>query len=262
VILALGSHSEDVRTLQTVLKSLGFYADELDGEFGPKTELAVRQFQVARGLVSDGIVGSKTWTEVLKPLSEVLMRIASADHLGPVRPFPRERCFPLRCLQDGRKPVVTSGHKVRNPDRPKHYGVDLFYAYKAGDQPMKIGDGGRTARWWIPQNTWSIAPFAGRIVIAGDSATGKRVWLAHPSGWNAGFFHLDMLAGNVVGDELELGHDIGRVFHNPSPDPDAIHLHFELYWGDIVDDVKHGRYPHGTVDPELMLATTPYLAAA
>lgn len=260
MILALGSRSEDVRTLQTVLKSLGFYAGAVDGEFGPKTELAVRQLQVSRGLVSDGIVGSKTWTEVLKPSSEVLVRIASADHLGPVRPFPRERCFPLRCLQDGRKPVVTSGHKARNADRGNHYGVDLMYAWKSTDAPKKIGDSGRTPKWFVPENTFAIAPFAGTIVFAGNSPTGMRVWLKHESGWNAGFFHMDLLKV-VPGNVLELGADVGRVNDSPRGD-DPDHLHFELYWGDIVYDVKHGLYPHGTVDPELMLATTPYLATA
>lgn len=38
-----------------------------DGIFGPGTEARVRAFQGARGLVSDGIVGPKTWVEIDKP---------------------------------------------------------------------------------------------------------------------------------------------------------------------------------------------------
>lgn len=36
--------------------------------FGPRTELAVRRYQQAHGLVVDGVVGPKTWTEIRKAL--------------------------------------------------------------------------------------------------------------------------------------------------------------------------------------------------
>lgn len=244
-----GSTGDDVKALQAALRSKG-YSVSIDGAYGPQTEAAVMAFQRDHGLSIDGIVGPMTWEAVL----------------GPPRPmsrppYPSDRCFPLRCLRDGRKPVVTSGHRDSNPSRPNHYGCDLFYAYKEGiDPPKKIGDSGRTKKWWLPEETYAVAPFEGRVVLAGWSATGFRVWLEHDTGWKAGFFHLDKL-GVTVGARIGKGESIGRCNDNPVDKGDADHLHFELYWGDIVSDAAHGHYPRGTVDPEPMLSNTPYLPA-
>ena len=56
-----GSVGEDVKVLQRALRRAGFDPGPVDGEFGPVTTAAVRDFQAARGLVVDGIVGPQTW---------------------------------------------------------------------------------------------------------------------------------------------------------------------------------------------------------
>ena len=53
--LKKGSKGDEVVTLQ---KALGITAD---GDFGPKTEAAVKEYQRTHNLVADGIVGAKTW---------------------------------------------------------------------------------------------------------------------------------------------------------------------------------------------------------
>lgn len=53
---------DDVKELQKILKSLGYYKDKKDGIFGINTERAVISYQKARGLTPDGAVGKNTAT--------------------------------------------------------------------------------------------------------------------------------------------------------------------------------------------------------
>lgn len=56
-----GCRGSDVKTLQTQLKSLGYYkTGSVDGIFGSLTDAAVRQFQRAAKITVDGVVGPQT----------------------------------------------------------------------------------------------------------------------------------------------------------------------------------------------------------
>lgn len=56
-----GDANGAVVDLQTQLRLLGYFQGGIDGIFGPLTDASVRAFQADRGLVSDGIVGPRTW---------------------------------------------------------------------------------------------------------------------------------------------------------------------------------------------------------
>lgn len=62
--LRLGSKGDDVKYLQEALNYHG-YTVTVDSIFGKKTEAAVKQFQKSRKLTVDGIVGQKTWKELI-----------------------------------------------------------------------------------------------------------------------------------------------------------------------------------------------------
>ncbi|BAU08562.1 peptidoglycan-binding protein [Fischerella thermalis CCMEE 5330] len=64
-ILGFGHTGDTVRVLQRLLRSNG-YRIQVDGIFGALTESAVKAFQNRRNLVSDGIVGQRTWRELTK----------------------------------------------------------------------------------------------------------------------------------------------------------------------------------------------------
>jgi peptidoglycan hydrolase-like protein with peptidoglycan-binding domain len=59
-MLRVGSRGSDVTRLQRSLNAAGFNAGGADGIFGQRTANAVRAFQRARGLSSDGVVGANT----------------------------------------------------------------------------------------------------------------------------------------------------------------------------------------------------------
>ncbi len=60
VLSKLGSRGDEVRRIQTKLRSLGFFNGSIDGIYGVKTQSAVRQFQKSVGITADGIAGKKT----------------------------------------------------------------------------------------------------------------------------------------------------------------------------------------------------------
>ena len=66
----LSSYKPTNRHIQTALKNAGFYQGNIDGEVGPMTREAIRQFQNNNGLAVDGKVGPKTWALLSKYLEE------------------------------------------------------------------------------------------------------------------------------------------------------------------------------------------------
>jgi peptidoglycan hydrolase-like protein with peptidoglycan-binding domain len=61
--IQVGSTGADVRWAQYLLVRRLILSDatQIDGNFGPKTEAAVKEFQQSAGLTVDGIVGPLTW---------------------------------------------------------------------------------------------------------------------------------------------------------------------------------------------------------
>jgi peptidoglycan hydrolase-like protein with peptidoglycan-binding domain len=59
--LKQGSKGDAVRALQNALKARGYDPGEVDGDFGPATTKAVKEFQGDYDLDVDGIAGPNTW---------------------------------------------------------------------------------------------------------------------------------------------------------------------------------------------------------
>ncbi len=63
-ILKYGMSGPDVELLQLGMQRSGYYADNPDGIFGPRTQNALRRFQASFGLTPDGIAGEKTYAQL------------------------------------------------------------------------------------------------------------------------------------------------------------------------------------------------------
>jgi peptidoglycan hydrolase-like protein with peptidoglycan-binding domain len=79
IVLSKGSEGEDVEKLQKNLNGLNYNCGTPDGDFGSKTESAVKAFQKAYNLTVDGVAGSKTLgkiDEVVKKLQSDLNKLS------------------------------------------------------------------------------------------------------------------------------------------------------------------------------------------
>jgi hypothetical protein len=70
--LRRGAKGKAVAELQKRLAEFGCAPGPIDGDFGPRTQAAVRRFQERHGLAVDGVVGPKTWDRLgIKVSSDV-----------------------------------------------------------------------------------------------------------------------------------------------------------------------------------------------
>jgi len=54
----------DPQKVQKALKAAGYYNGAIDGKLGTGSQSAIRKFQVENELVSDGIIGKRTWARL------------------------------------------------------------------------------------------------------------------------------------------------------------------------------------------------------
>lgn len=80
-----GDKGELVAELQTYLAQLGFAPGTVDGDFGPKTERAVIEFQKLYKLAPDGIVGPLTIEALAEALKVVVTPSAAATNAAHER---------------------------------------------------------------------------------------------------------------------------------------------------------------------------------
>lgn len=105
-VLQRGSSGPEVAALQYFLRHHG-HDIPADGLFGPVTEQAVRDFQSARGLTVDGLVGGQTWPALVQGV--VLQRGSSGEAVRAAQVLLLEKFGYAEIVVDGLFGGVTEG---------------------------------------------------------------------------------------------------------------------------------------------------------
>jgi murein DD-endopeptidase MepM/ murein hydrolase activator NlpD len=179
-----GKDDEVVRWVQLKLRI------QADGDFGPQTLAAVREFQRSHGLAPDGIIGPLTWGALL----------------GNV---PRAAQSPLRsgdaCI--AANPVVTDSFGAPRSGGRTHQGIDVMARYGSPVYALRSGTVQRSYHNRL----------GGLAIILSDDR-GNQFYYAHQS------------ANLVrAGQRVSRGDVIGRVGTSGNARGTPPHVHFE-YW--------------------------------
>lgn len=141
-MLTYPSQGTDVQTLQTRLNEkppTKLPKLVVDGIFGLKTLARVKEFQTNQGLVSDGIVGPKTWEKLLEqnqvivpPYTDFICGTADSNN-GSIASFIQQQFVAFR--QSSAAPTVRMGFA---PRRSIVGGAPSAVTYSSNSSPIRM----------------------------------------------------------------------------------------------------------------------------
>jgi peptidoglycan hydrolase-like protein with peptidoglycan-binding domain len=151
--LSIGATGADVKRLQRLfveIKDLNY--DQIDGNFGPVTQGAVKGFQAGESLTVDGIVGPQTWSKLPADPNTPLLTEGSS---GPV----------VTALQKGLKTYSAQNPAADPGPIDGVFGSRTAAAVRAyqTDRGVPVDGVVGDLTWWVPAGAAgaTLASFAG-----------------------------------------------------------------------------------------------------
>ena len=195
-VLKKGSKGPAVVTLQEFLKITA------DGDFGPKTESAVKSWQKKNGLVSDGVVGPKTWAA---------MGILNTDNA--------ENLEVAKALEI-KKHYMPVGTYFPGPVKKQW----IFLHHTAGwEDPYQVAD------MWARDNRGNVATefiLGGQSVRNGNTKYDGELIQCFPEGgygWHTGTGNSVMHRNSVAIEVCNMGQIVnGKTYVNTPADPSQV----------------------------------------
>jgi len=195
--LRRGDRSETVAQLQRLLNQKRASTPPLqaDGDFGPRTERAVCNFQGKARLTADGIVGPETWRA---------LGVRQSPSRPAARPAPRwlqiAQQEETRCVREvagsQHNPRIVEYHQTTSSraSTDETPWCSAFVNWCMGQAGL-VGTNRANARSWLNWGQALAAPRYGCVTV---------LWRGSPSGWqgHVGFYvretssHVYLLGGN------------------------------------------------------------------
>ncbi len=188
-IIRRGNHGWDVAAVQFMLRRRGFNPGSVDGGFGVGTLTAVKRFQGARGLPTDGRVGKRT----LRALRHARRSTGGGGSTGGGAPI-----GPVRFLRPVPGPAGDGFGWVSGRN---HTGIDF---------PAPMGTSiGAAGRGVVTFAGWNSGGYGNLMVVR--HRLGYETWYAHMSGFAVG-------AGASVAGGVRIGY-VGSTGRSTGPPP-------------------------------------------
>jgi LAS superfamily LD-carboxypeptidase LdcB len=175
-VLSKGSRGVAVEALQWALTRAGFPA-AIDGDFGPGTAGAVKEFQAAKKLTVDGLVGSKTWaklgllTDEKRPQENATpAKKTAAKKKAPAKKASAEKKAPAKKKAAAKKAPAKKKAAKKTAAR-KAIGV---YTFTADDADGFIAVVARSVG--ITDAAWSLRSSAATAVAEHNGVALDKVW--------------------------------------------------------------------------------------
>ncbi len=171
--LRSGDTGDDVKSLQTQLKALGYYTGTVDGKYGSGTVSAVVAFQKNNNLTMDGVAGSGTY-KVLYSSSAKNASDTSSSGSSATATAPDKSKIKLMHWYNEVKPILKgkSSIYVYDPETKIGFTLHLYSLGRHADvEPMTADDTakmmeafGGVATWTpkfvyvlLPDGQWTVA---------------------------------------------------------------------------------------------------------
>ncbi len=186
-----GDDGQEVMAIQKRLVELSYTITNIDGDFGPETENAVRQFQADRGLEVDGIIGPDTYRALMnrdmppnRGSSSIARRVLSAAYsvIGTPYVFGGTSPYGFDCSGFTQYAFAQAGISI-----PRTADSQLYFGRRISMSELRVGDLIFFSTYEPGASHCGIYIGNGNFIHAGTS-TGVAVASAFTGYWGARYY--------------------------------------------------------------------------